>query len=281
MQTMLTKPSKCLLILSKLKKPSWKNCLNWHFFIWFSTIPVIKIIILLFIGILFSGLTPKQKGNSWIKIKSKEFTMGDNFCREQQGGSDWCSDETPHQVKLDDFAIQMYEVTNDDYYKCFKAGNCTPNDLHEFRPRDFSGRNKPVVFVSWIQASDYCKWAGGRLPTEAEWERAAKGERLGGAHFGKKYDEGSPIGVGQLEFNTQGLYDMLGNVYEWTQDWYGPYKKKGVEINPKGPVSGNDKVVRGGAWDSPANFLRISDRVAKEPKFRFSDVGFRCAKSIP
>ena len=80
--------------------------------------------------------------------------------------------------------------------------------------------------------------------------------------------------------NSHGLYDMMGNVYEWTQDWYGPYEKADILKNPKGPEKGKDKVVRGGAWNSPNYFLRASDRVARSPELRYSDVGFRCVRSV-
>ncbi|MFQ5444183.1 MAG: formylglycine-generating enzyme family protein, partial [Nitrospinales bacterium] len=83
--------------------------------------------------------------------------------------------------------------------------------------------------------------------------------------------------LGLLEkLKRHGLYDMLGNVYEWTLDWYGPYETVTLQANPKGPPEGKEKVVRGGSWNSPPHFLRPSDRVGKWPDFRFSDVGFRC-----
>ena len=78
--------------------------------------------------------------------------------------------------------------------------------------------------------------------------------------------------------NAIGLYDMMGNVYEWTMDWYGPYNIDGVQSNPSGPEKGNEKVVRGGSWDALNHFLRTSDRVAKDPALRYSGVGFRCVR---
>ena len=205
--------------------------------------------------------------------------MGDTYCVEEHANSDWCSDEVPHKVYLDEFMIMRNEVTNQNYEQCVQAGFCDINELHDSRPKDFSGRNQPVVFVSWNQAQAFCKWVGGRLPTEAEWENAAKRKELGGAVFGKKFNVGSPNKVESVHPNSKGLYDMLGNVYEWTQDWYGPYQTTELQINPKGLASGKQKVVKGGSWSSPTHFIRVSDRVARDYELRFSDLGFRCVKS--
>lgn len=235
-------------------------------------------LIVMVMGLTCIGAT-KKNGNPWVKIQGDAFEMGGHYCRDNQGNTDWCSDEVVHSVRLNSFAIHMYEVTNHDYYDCFRAGKCSPNELHDTRPRDFSGRNQPVVFVSWKQAVDYCLWIGGRLPSEAEWEFAAKTRRLGGAHFGQKYNIGSSQSVGMLQPNSNGLHDMLGNVYEWVQDWYEPYEVESTQNNPKGPETGKDKVVRGGAWNSPSVYLRASDRVARSPELRYSDVGFRCVKT--
>ena len=211
-----------------------------------------------------------------IAIESGEFKMGDSFCAEEQGNSDWCSDETPHGVRLSAFLIDKYEVTNAEYLGCFEDGICDPNEMHEFRPKDFNVPDQPVAFVSWKDAETFCRWRGGDLPTEAQWERAAKAENLGGAHFRQNYESGSPLSVGRYRPNSNRIYDMMGNVYEWTRDWYGPLASDGVVSNPKGPPEGKDKVVRGGAWNSPNHFLRASDRVARSPQLKYSDVGIRC-----
>lgn len=211
-----------------------------------------------------------------VLIEAGEFVMGSTYCADEQSNSDWCSDEVPHKVRLDSYFIDTHEVTNSDYQKCFEAGECGPNSLHEDRPQEFNQPGQPVVFVTWEDARTYCQWRGGRLPSEAEWERAAQGENPGEAHFGKKYKEGAPRKVGGLAPSSNGLYDMMGNVNEWTLDWYGPLNTEGVAVNPVGPESGKDKVVRGGSWNSPSHYLRVSDRVFRSPEFRYSDVGFRC-----
>lgn len=237
------------------------------------------IVILLF---LFS-VDPAVAGSNVdqrIAFQSAEFSMGDIFCAEEQDNSDWCADETPHQVRLKAFSIDKYEVTNSEYLKCFEEGVCDPNELHETRPKDFSGMNQPVVFVSWMDAQAFCKWRGGDLPTEAQWEHAGKGDHPGGAHFQQKYKSGSPREIGGKRPNSNGLYDMMGNVYEWTRDWSGPYPSEGIVSDPVGPSEGKDKVVRGGAWHSPSHYLRVSDRVARTPHYKYSDVGFRCVYSL-
>ena len=106
----------------------------------------------------------------------------------------------------------------------------------------------------------------------------AKVEKLGGGHWNQLYGIGATVPVGSFKPNSHGLYDMMGNVYEWTMDWYGPYDIDGVQSNPSGPEKGNEKVVRGGSWDALNHFLRTSDRVAKDPVLRYSGVGFRCVR---
>lgn len=240
-------------------------------------IPTMLIAILM----ITSGQFVFAEAQDAVKVDAGEFVMGDSYCAEELGNADWCSDEVPHKVQLDEYLIDKHEVTNAEYSKCFAAGKCGPHPLHEDRPQEFNGSNQPVVFITWEDANSYCKWKGGRLPTEAEWERAAQGKELGGAHFGKKYKQGAPRDVGGLAPNSQGLYDMLGNVNEWTQDWQGSYETTDVAVNPKGPALGKDKVVRGGSWNSPSHYLRVSDRVARSPELRYSDVGFRCVYSSP
>ncbi|HIE80033.1 MAG TPA: hypothetical protein EYQ03_05140, partial [Nitrospinaceae bacterium] len=123
-------------------------------------------------------------------------------------------------------------------------GVCEPSVLHEDRPQDFNKPHQPVVFVSWEDAQTYCSWRGGKLPTEWQWEAAAQGERLGGAYFRQPYDKGFPEDTGKFTANSNGLYDMMGNAYEWTLDWY---ESTGG--------TGKNKVVRGGSWNSAGHFL--------------------------
>ncbi len=237
----------------------------------FGLIPIYSILLLVFVS---SPVYAREQ----VLVKGGVFEMGSHYCEEEQNSSDWCNDELIHKVEVDSFWIDKFEVTNSDYRKCFVAGVCEPEFLHDNRPADFNKKNQPVVFTTWNEAVTYCKWRDGRLPTEAEWEYAAKVERLGGAHWNQPYAVGSPTAVGSLEPNSRGLYDLMGNVYEWTMDWYGPYNTSGTQKNPLGPEKGEDKVVRGGSWDSLSHFLRTSDRVGKDPDLRYSGVGFRCVK---
>jgi len=208
-----------------------------------------------------------ESGDSQVLIPGGKYNLGSYYCEEEQGNADWCSDEIPHKVELGQFWIDKYEVSNADYRECFIAGVCEPAVLHEDRPQDFNKPHQPVVFVSWEDAQTYCSWRGGKLPTEWQWEAAAQGERLGGAYFRQPYDKGFPEDTGKFTANSNGLYDMMGNAYEWTLDWY---ESTGG--------AGKNKVVRGGSWNSAGHFLRISDRVKKDPELRYSDVGFRCIK---
>jgi formylglycine-generating enzyme required for sulfatase activity len=208
-----------------------------------------------------------EPGDSQVLIPGGKYNLGSYYCEEEQGNADWCSDEIPHKVELGQFWVDKYEVSNADYRECFIAGVCEPAVLHEDRPQDFNKPHQPVVFVSWEDAQTYCSWRGGKLPTEWQWEAAAQGERLGGAYFRQPYDKGFPEDTGKFTANSNGLYDMMGNAYEWTLDWY---ESTGG--------TGKNKVVRGGSWNSAGHFLRISDRVKKDPELRYSDVGFRCIK---
>ena len=208
-----------------------------------------------------------ESGDSQVLIPGGKYNLGSYYCEEEQGNADWCSDEIPHKVQLGQFWVDKYEVSNADYRECFIAGVCEPAVLHEDRPQDFNKPHQPVVFVSWEDAQTYCSWRGGKLPTEWQWEAAAQGERLGGAYFRQPYDKGFPEDTGKFTANSNGLYDMMGNAYEWTLDWY---ESTGG--------TGKNKVVRGGSWNSAGHFLRISDRVKKDPELRYSDVGFRCIK---
>ena len=226
-------------------------------------------------------------------VASGSFWMGCN-----DGVDTQCSDdEKPyHKVTLSAYYMDMTEVTQSEYKKCIDAGECdTPTC--DWNPTGTP--NRPVVCVNWTQAGEYCAWAGKRLPTEAEWEKAARGTD------GRKYPwgnedatceyavmyDGTDDGCGTNSTwdvcskspagdSPYGLCDMSGNVWEWVSDWYDSgYYTNSPASNPTGPVSGSNRVVRGGGCDDVDDLLRASLRGAGNPSVDDAVLGFRCARS--
>ena len=212
-------------------------------------------------------------------------------------------DEIPcHRVFIDAFWIDCYEVTNRRYKQFIDAtGHPVPYvDAAWAAPYNWKEKSYPpgkadfpVVLVSWEDAVAYASWAGKRLPTEAEWEKAARGGLVKQAYpWGEKIDvqyanyftsmtsknEMAPAGT--FFPNPFGLYDMAGNVWEWCSDWYGKtYYRKSPATNPTGPPEGHYRVYRGGAWTNRAEQLRCSERGRNVPVHQSHTIGFRCAVS--
>lgn len=220
-----------------------------------------------------------------VLIPKGEFTMGKNSANI----SDW---KPEHIVVIDSFYMDKYEVTNQQYYDFCNATNRKLPifwGIKEFRcGLDFP--DYPIIGVSFYDAEAYARWAGKRLPTEAEWEYAARGgltnknfptgDQIDStrANYGKKYK--GTVKTGIFQPNDFGLYDMSGNVWEWVSDNYGSdyYGLSPVE-NPKGPENGRFKVIRGGSWHSGAMCTRVYFRNGLSSGWVDFAVGFRCVKS--
>jgi formylglycine-generating enzyme required for sulfatase activity len=215
---------------------------------------------------------------AFIRIPAGEFEMGSNNY----------DDEKPiHRVRITQpFLLGKYPVTNADYEWFLKA-NPKIKPPEYWNNSRFNEPQQPVVGVSWEDAQLFCRWAGCRLPTEAEWEYACRAGSQGRFCFGDdetkleeyawygKNSGGKTQPVGQKKPNAWGLYDMHGNVWEWCQDWYGSYPKEPL-TDPKGPKKGEYRVVRGGSWiGGLPGHLRCASRYYDLPGARFQFFGFR------
>ena len=219
-----------------------------------------------------------------VLIPGGEFMMGKN----SSSPTDW---QPEHNVKISSFYMDSKEITNRQYYEfCVASKNPLPEfwGLNEFKSgMDFP--DHPVVGVSYFDAEKYAKWAGKRLPTEAEWEYASRGGLAGKnfpfgdtidstkVNYGKKYK--GILKTGSLPPNGYGLYDITGNVWEWTTDFYSAdYYAVSSSENPHGPSSGRFKVIRGGSWHSGSMCVQTYFRNGLSPSWVDFAVGFRCVK---
>ena len=228
-----------------------------------------------------------RDGAPMVLIPSGEFVMG----------SSAASDERPaHRVHLDAYYLDIFEVTISRYAK-FLETITTQQAPHQWNTVNLTeDGDRPVIGVNWSDADAYCRWMEKRLPTEAEWEKAARGTD------GRKYPWGDEdpredlanfgrccgwsgfgllaiVGTHQAGKSPYGVFDLAGNVWEWVADWYeSQYYKTSPDRNPAGPSFGHDKVMRGGSWSNRPNDLRASVRDKVSPTYRNFSIGFRCAR---
>jgi formylglycine-generating enzyme required for sulfatase activity len=213
------------------------------------------------------------------------FVPGGIFIMGSEGGD---PDERPaHEVEITPFYIDAHEVTNRQFKTFLEE---TRHRKPDFWHPDLDRPEDPIVGVSWYDAEAYASWTGKRLPTEAEWEYAARGGALKkkypwGEEPDMQYANFSSFGIAPVKSfkpNGYGLYDMIGNVWEWCADWYGrDYYSTSSIKNPKGPVTGTYKLLRGGAWYSNGEQVRVTNRYYSLPDSKSFHIGFRCVRSSP
>jgi formylglycine-generating enzyme required for sulfatase activity len=251
-----------------------------------------------------------------ILIRGGRFRMGSEvqevaaaqaLCRTEPVGLEceptlFADEMVAHDVQLKDFWIDPTEVTNRSFRRCVAAGACS-------QPRNAgvdawtSGDDEPVTLVSWYDADRYCRWVGAALPTEAQWERAARGWSgrtfpWGDVYNGKLVNHGrlavadadqldgsdgflelAPVASYSQGATPEGVYDLAGNVEEWVLDWYAKGYPQDAAVDPTGPSTGERRVIRGGSFRDGVGWLRGAARSADFPALAYPWRGFRCARA--
>lgn len=247
--------------------------------------------------------TEAAMAKNWVSIRAGEFLMGAQKANPSKPNYDRepYADESPvHRVRLKAYRVGRYPVTVGEYLRFIEAdgykdksfwtnGGFGKWQAPEGWDEQLSHLNRPVVGVSWFEAAAYATWAGSRLPTEAEWERAARGTEGHRYPWGDEESDTSrmnyykskvgcptPVGVYARGATPDGILDMAGNVWEWCSDWYGEhYYSEAASDSPQGPSTGEARVVRGGSWNFNAWYCRSAGRDWNTPEYRFNYLGFR------
>jgi len=249
-----------------------------------------------------------KDGMPLLYVSEGEFLMGSN---EDEDPYFWGAEGPAHDVYVDAFWVYQTEVTNAMYQQCVAEKACPKPLRNESRTVEDYYINEryadyPVIQVNWVDATAYCVWAGGRLPTEAEWEKAARGTDgrtfpwgdtgltpelasfCGSNCLGQEreridddYIEIAPVGMFPAGASPYGALDMAGNVWEWVFDYFEPlYYVSSPYDNPRGPLNGDRRVIRGGSWFNPLDGLRTAARTSLPPRDGLDTVGFRCVVDV-
>ncbi len=270
---------------------------SWVWFLAFGIVTVLALLSAVFLPLkrqrplpTVVARTRQADGMVMVLVPAGPFLMGSTRNPPSVEGN-----ETPrHSVTLDAFWIDRTEVSNDQYRSFVKAtGHLPPDctiDPHYPTYKDTSMGDYPVACVAWQDAADYCRWAGGRLPTEAEWEKAARGTDGRTYPWGNLWptcsranfddccaDEALPVGGRPAGVSPYGTLDMAGNVEEWVNDWFADdYYSSSPSGNPQGPYAGTAKVARGGDWILGSTSVRTAARAPRGLTVEWTNIGFRC-----
>ena len=276
-----------------------------------SNFPMSVLLSMIILFMIKSGILYAQRSEpmdsltvemEWISVDGGSFRMG---------GTKYADERPIHTVSVSSFEMSKYEITNLQFCTFLNAEGVLPNGSHNFieyikignysdsqiayekgRFIVQSGKDHyPAVGVTWFGARAFCNWAGGRLPTEAEWEYAARGGKQSKGYkysgsdnndavaWNRSNSDGMSHPVGSKQPNEIGLYDMSGNVFEWCQDWYDDeYYAGSSEKNPEGPPSGTYRVIRGGSWLWNIESCQVEKRKELEPNRGTGSIGFRCVR---
>ncbi|MEN6620589.1 MAG: SUMF1/EgtB/PvdO family nonheme iron enzyme [Smithella sp.] len=263
------------------------------------------LILLIVVGVLSGWFSPKpaatqapvamtvevspKDGMTMVYVPSGEFLMG------SLEGTGENNEHPQHTVYLSGYWIDKTEVTNEMYAKCVADGACEyPPNNSSYTQSSYYGNPKydkyPVIYVSWYQANNYCTWAERQLPTEAQWEKAARGTDgriypwgnvspdVSLANYESHVGDTTEVGSYPDGASPYGALDMTGNVWEWVKDWYGTYPSGSVS-NPTGPATVDYNILRGGSWQDLESNVRSTFRVRSIPKNASDLNGFRCSLS--